>query len=174
MAGSRFFRGIVFLCGLGYIAAFAAGVAAAQAPRASSDRQQRQWNDDRSDEFRLSSKSVEEKEVPAEHVKKKKDEINCAVVKWEPDLPDPALTLVCPPEHVFTPVRVFLKVAGPKSQEIPKDLQRIVAAPHSPARIRPTPEALYVRLRVNDTGEETGKEAWIAFSSVLAFSLQGE
>lgn len=173
MVGSRVSRAIVCLGGLGYAVGFVAGLAFGQGRT----RLGGPWDPAKpTEQVRLQTKFARAGKDASRTPEspKKKGEIDCTVEEWTPSDTSPLLGLVCPPPHVFSPLRVHLKVSWLKIEDIPKVLHHIVAEPHMPVKIRPTSSTLRVLLRVSKHETDAGKEEWIGFNSVVGVGLEGD
>ena len=51
-------------------------------------------------------------------------DIKCSVVEWNNALPKPALTLLCPPEEIFAPLRVCIKLSWLKPEDVPNNAKQ--------------------------------------------------
>ena len=98
-------------------------------------------------------------------------DIDCAVGEWHPTGTKPILTLICPPNTVFAPLRVLIKFSWMKSEDIPVEAQQILAPPGSPTKIRTNKNAAQVWLQVIDKGERKPRSTWVGFTGVVDIAL---
>jgi hypothetical protein len=96
-----------------------------------------------------------------------KPDISCSVVEWKADLPRPTLTILCPPEDVFAPLHVYLKLSWLKPEDVPPSARNVMAAAKTPTRLRTNKSATWVWLR--DRGKPGG--AWVVFNGVVDMAL---
>ena len=98
-------------------------------------------------------------------------DIDCSIHEWNPRRPKPLLTLLCPPEVVFAPLRVYLRLSWMKPDDVPVDVARIIARPRSSTKLRTNKSAVLVRLKVApQTGQDT-QTKWVGFNGVVDMAL---
>ena len=61
-------------------------------------------------------------------------DIDCVVAEWRPTTARPVLTLMCPPNNVFSPLRVLIKLSWMKPEDFPVDPEHILAPPGTPTK----------------------------------------
>lgn len=101
-------------------------------------------------------------------------DIDCIVAEWNPIPAKPVLTLVCPPNTVFAPLRVLIKLSWMKPEGTHVDLQEIVAVAGSPTKIRTSKTAVQVWLQVADKRENRERKpraTWVGFDAVVDVAL---
>ncbi len=98
-------------------------------------------------------------------------EVKCAVVAWNVAPPKPVLTLVCPPEEVFAPLRVYFKLSWAASGEIPSNYLNILAVPKALAKLHWTRTELHVWLPIKGEGGGKIETKWVIFTEVVGFYL---
>lgn len=98
-------------------------------------------------------------------------DIDCSIHAWDPDSQKPVLTLLCPPEPVFAPLRVYLRLSWLKPEDVPRDVGRVIARPKSATRIRTNKETLMVRLEVAEEPGRHSKAKWVNFNGVVDVAL---
>jgi len=103
-------------------------------------------------------------------------DIDCIVAQWSPTPTRPVLTLICPPNTVFAPLRVLIKLSWMKPEGTHMDLQEIFAFAGSPTKIRTNKTAVQVWLQVtekNENGERKPHARWVGFDAVVDVALCG-
>jgi hypothetical protein len=103
-----------------------------------------------------------------------KSEVQCGIVHWTADSPLPVLTVICPPRPVFSPLHVYLQFTWKNAQDLPKDLERIVAEPGNLTKLVLRDPAARVWLRVRKKKSEEVKERWITFGVLRGLQLEGQ
>src|SRR5262245_1106222 len=98
-------------------------------------------------------------------------DIDCIVAAWQPSAKMPVLTLICPPNTVFSPMRVLIKFSWMKPEDIPAGLEHILAPAGTPTKIRTSKTVVQVWLPVNNKGKADARESWIAFNAVIDVAL---
>lgn len=98
-------------------------------------------------------------------------EVKCAVVAWNVAPPKPVLTLVCPPEEVFAPLRVYFKLSWAASGDIPSNYLNILAAPKALTKLHWTRTELHVWLPIKGEGGGKVETKWVIFTEVVGFYL---
>ena len=103
-----------------------------------------------------------------------KSEVQCGIVHWTADPSLPVLTVVCPPRPVFAPLHVYLQFTWRKTEDLPKDLARIVAEPGNLTKLVLRNPAARLWLGVKKRKSEDVKERWITFSVLRGLQLEGQ
>ena len=98
-------------------------------------------------------------------------DIKCSVVEWETGSPKPALTVVCPPPEIFSPLRVFLKFSWVDAKDVPKEAAKVVAEPKTATKIQLGKESVRAFLRISKEADNPSKEKWFAFNSLQSFAI---
>ncbi len=93
------------------------------------------------------------------------------VLNWEPRTPKPALSLMCPPRHIYAPLRVYLKFSWLKPEDIPKDVEKIAAETRSETKIRLQGKEASVWLPVAEKGSVSSSRKWVVFNNFLGIAL---
>jgi hypothetical protein len=96
-------------------------------------------------------------------------DIDCIVAEWRPTVPRPVLTLICPPNSVFSPLRVLIKFSWMKPEDFPVSPEHILAPPGTPTKIRTNKTAAQIWLQVNEKGKP--RDTWIGFTAVVDVAL---
>ena len=98
-------------------------------------------------------------------------DIQCSVVDWNKAPPKPALTLLCPPEEVFAPLRVYIKLSWLKPKDVPDNASHILAPPKTQTKLRTSKKAASVWLKVSGNAEEQPQAKWVSFNSLVDVAL---
>ncbi|HKZ78317.1 MAG TPA: hypothetical protein VJ124_08325 [Pyrinomonadaceae bacterium] len=98
-------------------------------------------------------------------------DIDCSIQEWNPGRPKPLLTLLCPPEAVFAPVRVYLRLSWMRPDDVPSDVARIVARPKRSTKMRTNKSAVMVRLEVSAQTGQHAQTRWVGFNGVVDVAL---
>ena len=98
-------------------------------------------------------------------------EVKCSVVEWNVTMPRPVLTLVCPPEEVFAPLRVYFKLSWAMPKDIPSNYLNILAPPRAQTKLHWTRAELHVLLPIKGEGGGKAETKWVIFTEVVGFYL---
>jgi hypothetical protein len=96
-------------------------------------------------------------------------DIDCIVAEWQSTAARPVLTLICPPNSVFSPLRVLIKLSWMKPEDLPVSPEHILAPPGTLTKIRTNKTAAQIWLRVDDKGKP--RDTWIGFTAVVDVAL---
>ena len=99
------------------------------------------------------------------------EDIDCVVAEWQPAARMPVLTLICPPNVVFSPIRVLIKFSWMKLSDIPARPDHILASSGMPTKIRTTKAAVQIWLPVDIKAKGEGRQSWIPFNAVVDVAL---
>jgi len=99
-------------------------------------------------------------------------EIKCTVVEWDPNVPMPKLTLLCPPGEVFAPLRVYIKFSWETPEQVPEEYRKIIAAPGTQTKMRSMRARALVWLKVQQEKEREPKARWMSFNYLVGLALQ--
>jgi hypothetical protein len=99
-------------------------------------------------------------------------DIDCIVAEWRSTTVRPVLTLICPPNSVFSPLRVLIKLSWMKPEDFPVRPEHILAPPGTPTKIRTNKTAAQIRLPVNENGKP--RDTWIGFTAMVDVALLKE
>jgi len=97
-------------------------------------------------------------------------DVDCVVAQWDLAGSKPVLTLICPPQAVFAPLRVLLKFSWMKSQDAPVDPKQILARAGALTKVRTNRNSVLIWLRVSDRKGEA-QESWVAFNAVVDVAM---
>jgi hypothetical protein len=98
-------------------------------------------------------------------------EVVCTVVDWNPQAAKPALGLLCPPQEVFAPLRVYIKLSWLKPEDIPHNPFGIQATPKTQTKLRTSKNAAQVWLKVYEPNSREIKPGWVSFNGVMDVAL---
>lgn len=99
------------------------------------------------------------------------EDIDCVVAEWQPAARLPVLTLICPPNAVFSPVRVLIKFSWLKLSDIPAHPDYILASAGTPTKIRTTKTAVQIWLPLDNKGKGDVRQSWVPFNAVVDVAL---
>jgi hypothetical protein len=96
-------------------------------------------------------------------------DMKCAVVEWNAAPPKPSLILVCPPDEVFAPLRVYFKLCWKRTEDIPDDFQHLIVPPKSLAKFYWTSAYQYrVQLKTERKKGGSPRTEWVNFTDLSA------
>ena len=96
-------------------------------------------------------------------------DIDCIVAEWRYTAARPVLTLLCPPDSVFSPLRVLIKLSWMKPEDLPVSPEHILAPSGTRTKIRTNKTAVQTWLQVGEKGKPRG--SWIGFTAVVDVAL---
>ena len=99
------------------------------------------------------------------------EDIDCVVAEWQPATRMPVLTLICPPNAVFSPMRVLIKFSWLKLSDIPAHPDYILASAGTSTKIRTTKTAVQIWLPLDNKGKGDARQSWISFNAVVDVAL---
>jgi len=100
-----------------------------------------------------------------------KPDVSCSVVEWNAALTKPTLTVLCPPEEIFAPLHVYLKISWLKAEDVPADTRGIRAPARTPTKLRTNKTAVWLWLGVQEKQDAPPRKKWIPFSGVVDVAL---
>ena len=81
--------------------------------------------------------------------------------------------MVCPPDEVFAPLRLYLKLSWKRDEDVPRDSQMFVAQPNTQTRINWTPQGDYrVLLKTERKSGGSGRPAWVDFNDLTGVYIK--
>lgn len=98
-------------------------------------------------------------------------DVDCVVAQWRPTPSKPILTLICPPNTVFAPLRVLIRLSWMKPEEVPVKPEHIQAPVGAQTKIRTNKTAAQVLLQLDENGDHKYRNAWIGFNAVVDVAL---
>ncbi len=101
----------------------------------------------------------------------------CSVVAWNITLPKPTLMLLCPPEAVFAPLRVYVKFSWAREEDVPDNYLNIVAPSRTPTKMRTNERnerEVLVRLKIYEKGKGKPQAKWVSFNRLVGIALISE
>ena len=100
-----------------------------------------------------------------------KPDVSCSVVEWNGAPAKPTLTVLCPPEEVFAPLHVYLKVSWLKVDDVPSYTQAIRVPARTPTKLRTNKTAVWIWLEVQEKQDAPPRKKWVPFSGVVDVAL---
>lgn len=100
-----------------------------------------------------------------------KADVGCSVVEWNGAPAKPTLTVLCPPEEVFAPLHVYLKVSWLKAEDVPAYTRAIRAPVRTPTKLRTNKTAVWIWLAVQEKEDAPPRKKWVPFSGVVDLAL---
>jgi hypothetical protein len=98
----------------------------------------------------------------------KSGRVTCQVVEWNVrGEPLPQLTLACPPEGIFTPVRVYFVLSWGEKKDLPKDWAQVSDAQGYEARMRQGRKGIEVELKIYDKQKKERQRQWVLFTHLV-------
>jgi hypothetical protein len=79
-----------------------------------------------------------------------KTDVSCSVAEWNGAPAKPTLTVICPPEEIFAPLHVYLKVSWLRAEDVPADTRGIRAPARTPTKRRTNKSAIWLWLGVQE------------------------
>ena len=98
-------------------------------------------------------------------------DLDCSIQKWNAAVPKPTLTLLCPPQDVFAPLHLYLKLSWLTAEEMPSYAANIVAPGNTLTKIRMKKTIALLRLRVTEKQGEPARPRWVPFTGVVDVGL---
>lgn len=98
-------------------------------------------------------------------------EIGCEVLKWNDQPPAPTLAILCPPQSIFAPLHVYLKLSWLKPEDVPFCSHEITAQARSLTKIRTNQSATWVWLDVRGRKGVASHKTWVAFNAIEDVAL---
>ncbi len=102
-------------------------------------------------------------------------DVECQVLEWNKKLNSaagPSLTLLCPPEQIFAPLRVLIKLSwlDQDKKEAPMDPEKLLVVPGEKTRLRTRKESAFVQLDLLEANGKAQKH-WVPFTAVADVAL---
>ena len=99
------------------------------------------------------------------------EDIDCTVAQWAPASKRSVLTLICPPNTVFSPIRVLIKLSWMKPGDAPISPERILAPVGTVTKIRTKNTLAEIWLPVEKDRKDTSRQSWVGFNAVVDVAL---
>jgi hypothetical protein len=100
-------------------------------------------------------------------------DLKCAVVEWNDGPARPSLIVVCPPEEVFAPLRLYFKLSWKRDEDIPRDFQSFIAQPNTQTKINWTQQGEYrVLLKSERRNGRSGGPEWVSFNDLSSIYIK--
>ncbi len=97
--------------------------------------------------------------------------LKCAVMAWEQTGDKPSLTLICPPEDVYSPIRLVLKLSWKEVKEIPDGLRDLELFPGDIAKVKLSSKAAVALLRIRADVRGRPGHKWVKFNELLQVGI---
>ncbi len=98
-------------------------------------------------------------------------DVSCSVVRWKDDPATPTLAVICPPQNVFAPLHVYLKLSWLRPEDVPVSARRIAAREKSLIKIRTNRAIAWVWVGVREKEGAIPRSTWVAFNGVVDMAL---
>jgi hypothetical protein len=98
-------------------------------------------------------------------------DVSCSVVRWKNDPATPTLAVICPPQNVFAPLHVYLKLSWLKPEDVPFSARGIAATEKTLIRIRTKKSIAWVWVGVQERPDAVPRSTWVAFNGVVDMAL---
>ena len=98
-------------------------------------------------------------------------DVSCSVVQWKGDPVTPTLAVICPPQNVFAPLHVYLKLSWLKPEDVPLSARGIAAPEKTLIKIRTNKSIAWVWLEVRERQGTIPHSTWVAFNGVVDIAL---
>lgn len=98
-------------------------------------------------------------------------DISCAVLKWKSEPPTPRLAIICPPQNIFAPLHVYLKLSWLRPDDVPSSAHRITAVRNDVIKMRTNKSSAWVLLEVQEKQGTASHWTWVAFNAVEDLAL---
>ena len=101
-------------------------------------------------------------------------DVKCAIVEWITASPKPSLVVVCPPDEVFAPLRLYFKLSWKRDADVPGDFQ-IIAAPKTMIKMHWNSKGDYQVLLQTERKNERGPHTeWVKFNDLVGVYIKSE
>lgn len=98
-------------------------------------------------------------------------DLSCSVVQWKNDPSRPTLAVICPPQAVFAPVHVYLKLSWLKPEDVPSSARGITASEKSVVQLRSNQSMAWVRVGVRERQGGASHITWVPFNGLVDMAL---
>jgi hypothetical protein len=96
-------------------------------------------------------------------------DVDCTIAQWNASASRPTLTIICPPDSVFAPLRVLIKLSWMKPEQAPVKADKIPFRLGALTKIRTNKDAAQIWLLANRA--PGGQAEWVAFDAVDDLAL---
>src|SRR5215470_12587992 len=96
-------------------------------------------------------------------------DVDCMIAQWNTGAPRPSLTVICPPESVFAPLRVLIKLSWMKPELAPTNPDTIPFRVGALTKIRTNKNAAQIWLLADQA--HGSREQWVPFDAVGDIAL---
>lgn len=98
-------------------------------------------------------------------------ELSCSVVQWKNDPSSPTLAIICPPQGVFAPLHVYLKLSWLKPEDVPSLARGITAPEKMLIQLRSDHSMAWVRVGVRERQGGASHMTWVPFNGLADMAL---
>jgi hypothetical protein len=99
-------------------------------------------------------------------------DMKCAIVEWAAGSPKPSLVVVCPPEEVFAPLRLYFKLSWKRDADVPGNFQ-IIAEPKTMIKLHWTSQGDYQVLLPTERKKERNRHReWVSFNDLVGVFIK--
>ena len=99
-------------------------------------------------------------------------DISCSIVEWKDNSPLPTLAVICPPEEMFAPLHLYLKLSWLKAEDVPSSAHRIIAPAKAVIKIRTEKSIAWVWVGVREKPDAAPRQTWVGFNAVADVALK--
>jgi hypothetical protein len=93
--------------------------------------------------------------------------LKCAVEEWIAERPKPSLVVVCPPDDVFAPLRLYFKLSWRRDADVPENVQ-IIAERKSMIKMHWNSHGDFQVLLPTERKDQRGhRPEWINFNNLV-------
>jgi hypothetical protein len=104
-------------------------------------------------------------------VPKDMQDITCAVLKWKDEPSLPTLAIICPPQDIFAPLHIYLKLSWLTPDDVPSSAHRITAMASSITKMRTNKSTAWLWLDVREEQGAASHKTWVGFNAVEDLAL---
>lgn len=97
-------------------------------------------------------------------------DVECTVVQWL-ETPKPVLTLLCPPNEIFAPLRIIIKLSWLKPEDAPVKPSAISVVPGTLTKLHTNKTVATVWLSIKEEGKDLPQARWVSFNGVADVAL---
>jgi hypothetical protein len=99
--------------------------------------------------------------------------MKCAIVQWTQEPPRPALVVVCPPEEVFAPLRIYFKLSWKRDEDLPRNFQALMGPAKTQTKMHWNSQGDYqVLLQPKQKDGRASHREWVNFTDLAGVYLK--
>jgi hypothetical protein len=99
-----------------------------------------------------------------------KSALKCELVEWVNEAPKPILTIACPPQDVYAPLRIYFGFSWERAEEVPPNAGQILVTPKTLTRVHFSSNQALIWLKVSEKGEKP-REQWVQFTAITRIGI---